>query len=316
MLIKVDYLFWLVGIILAITSSMTLFDRAHPKRWTTGAFWGVFAVLFLFGNWIPRDVIGGLVIVATLIAGINGVGHGRPRTLSLEARSASARRLGNRLFIPALTIPLGTLLGTLLFAHARIGGRYLFDPKNTTLIALGISCIIAIGLACWLTRDTLAESIRQSRSLTESLGWALVLPQTLAMVGLVFAAAGVGKSIAYLTDSYVNTDIRLLAIIVYVAGMALLTMATGGAFAAFPVMMVGIGVPVLIHVYHGNPAVVAAIGMFAGYSGTLMTPTAASFNIVPVALLDLPDKYAVIKAQIPTALILLVVNVALMDLLM
>jgi uncharacterized membrane protein len=37
---------------------------------------------------------------------------------------------------------------------------------------------------------------------------------------------------------------------------------------------------------------------------------------VPVALLDLPDKYAVIKAQIPTALILLVVNVALMDLLM
>ncbi|WP_333595055.1 5-oxoproline transporter, DUF979 family subunit, partial [Anaerospora hongkongensis] len=49
-----------------------------------------------------------------------------------------------------------------------------------------------------------------------------------------------------------------------------------------------------------------------GYCGTLMTPMAANFNIVPAALLDLPDKNGVIKAQIPTALLLLTVNVFLM----
>jgi uncharacterized membrane protein len=39
---------------------------------------------------------------------------------------------------------------------------------------------------------------------------------------------------------------------------------------------------------------------------------AANFNIVPAALLDLKDKYHVIRAQAPTALILLAVNIVLM----
>ena len=60
----------------------------------------------------------------------------------------------------------------------------------------------------------------------------------------------------------------------------------------------------------------AAIGMFSGYCGTLMTPMAANYNIVPAALLGLPDKNDVIKAQIPTALTLLLVNIILMYFLM
>jgi len=78
----------------------------------------------------------------------------------------------------------------------------------------------------------------------------------------------------------------------------------------------GVGVPVLVGMYDANPAVMAAIGMFSGYCGTLMTPMAANFNIVPVALLELPDKYAVIKAQMPTALMMLVVNIVLLYTLM
>jgi len=69
-------------------------------------------------------------------------------------------------------------------------------------------------------------------------------------------------------------------------------------------------------VFHGNPAVMVAIGMFSGYCGTLMTPMAANFNMVPAALLELPDKNAVIKVQIPTALTLLVVNIFLLNFLM
>ena len=38
--------------------------------------------------------------------------------------------------------------------------------------------------------------------------------------------------------------------------------------------------------------------MLTGYCGTLMTPMAANFNIVPAALLELDDPYAVIRAQI------------------
>ena len=50
--------------------------------------------------------------------------------------------------------------------------------------------------------------------------------------------------------------------------------------------------------------------MLAGYCGTLMTPMAANFNIVPVALLEMRDQYGVIKAQLPIALIMLVLNIS------
>jgi len=82
------------------------------------------------------------------------------------------------------------------------------------------------------------------------------------------------------------------------------------------VMTGGVGVPILVNVFHGNPAVMVAIGMFSGYCGTLMTPMAANFNMVPAALLELPDKNAVIKVQVPTALTLLVVNIFLLNFLM
>ncbi len=99
---------------------------------------------------------------------------------------------------------------------------------------------------------------------------------------------------------------------VYCLGMAAFTMIMGNAFAAFPVLTAGVGLPILIHQFGGNPAVVCAIGMLSGFCGTLMTPLAANFNLVPPALLELPDRYSVIKAQIPTAIPLLIANMVLM----
>ena len=44
--------------------------------------------------------------------------------------------------------------------------------------------------------------------------------------------------------------------------------------------------PLLIKQYDGDPAIICAIGMLAGFCGTLMTPMAANFNVVPANLLD------------------------------
>jgi uncharacterized membrane protein len=94
--------------------------------------------------------------------------------------------------------------------------------------------------------------------------------------------------------------------------MALFTIVMGNAFAAFPVMTAGIGLPLIVHRFGGDPIVMSAIGMLAGFCGTLLTPMAANFNLVPAALLELPDRNGVIKAQAPTALMLLAANTALM----
>ncbi|HEX8588886.1 DUF979 domain-containing protein [Pseudomonas sp.] len=316
MIISIQYLYWLAGVILAITSFMTTIDRSNPKRWTTGLFWGLFAIAFLVGEKLPPVWVGVGVIAMAVIAGFGGVGFGRHENLNDQARRASAGRLKNKLFIPALAIPLVTVIGAVLLKNIKFGDVFLLDPANSTFVSLGIGSLVALALACWLTRDTPVQAMRESRRLTEALGWALVLPQMLAMLGLVFNDAGVGKAVAHLATAYINLDFRLVAVMVYVLGMALFTIVMGNGFAAFPVMTGGIGVPVLVGMYGANPAVMAAIGMFSGYCGTLMTPMAANYNLIPAALLELPDKYAVIKAQIPTALAMLVANIVLLYFLM
>lgn len=316
MILSIQYLYWLAGVILAITAFMSITDRSNPKRWTTGLFWGLFAVAFLIGDRLPPVWVGVGVLVMALIAGFGGVGFGQHDNLPDKARRESAGRLKNKLFIPALAIPLVTVIGAVVLKNIKFGEVFLLDPANSTFVSLGIGSLVALVLVCWLTRDTPVQAMRESRRLTEALGWALVLPQMLAMLGLVFNDAGVGKAVAHLATAYINLDFRLVAVMVYVLGMALFTVVMGNGFAAFPVMTGGIGVPVLVGMYGANPAVMAAIGMFSGYCGTLMTPMAANYNIVPAALLELPDKYAVIKAQIPTALAMLVANIVLLYCLM
>ena len=316
MIISIEYFFWLAGLILLITALLTFADKTHPRRLSTGLFWLLYALVFLIGDRIPPAIVGIGAVVMALIAGFGGVGHGKHDVLPEAERRDSAKRLGNKLFIPALLIPLVTVIGTVLFKDVKIAGLPLLDPKNVTFVSLGIGCIVALGAACWLTRDSVGQGMRESRRLTEALGWALVLPQMLAMLGLVFADAGVGKAVAHLTTAYIDMSLKLVAVMVYCVGMALFTVIMGNGFAAFPVMTGGVGVPILVGMFHANPAVMAAIGMFSGYCGTLMTPMAANFNIVPAALLELDDKNAVIRAQVPTALAILVANIALLYFLM
>jgi uncharacterized membrane protein len=145
--------------------------------------------------------------------------------------------------------------------------------------------------------------------LANAIGWALVLPQMLAALGAVFAAAGVGTTIGSIAQHVIPSGSIFLAVLLYALGMVIFTMIMGNAFAAFPVMVAAIGVPILIEADGGRAAVIGAVGMLAGYCGTLMTPMAANFNIVPAALLELKSQYGVIKVQIATAVPLLIANI-------
>jgi uncharacterized membrane protein len=85
----------------------------------------------------------------------------------------------------------------------------------------------------------------------------------------------------------------------------------GNAFAAFAVITAGIGIP-FVFSQGANPAIAGILGLTAGYCGTLLTPMAANFNIVPAAIMDMKNKNGVIAAQAPLAIIMLIVHIVLM----
>ena len=311
-MIGLDAVYLLAGLMFGAFALQHALDAAAPRRWANTLFWGSYAATFLFGSALPDAVNGLLVLVMVVLAGLGRIGGTRASAGTADDRRTGALRFGNRLFVPALVIPAVALAGTLFLKDATFGGRPLVDPKQVTLVSLALGVLVALAVAYALLRPRLAAPLTEGRRLIDAVGWAAVLPQLLAALGALFLVAGVGKAVAEVVTHAIPLDNRFVLVAAYTVGMALFTVVMGNAFAAFPVMTAGIGLPLIVNVMHGDPVVMSAIGMLSGFCGTLMTPMAANFNIVPAALLELPDRNGVIKVQIPTGLILLGCNTLLM----
>ncbi len=311
-MITLEFVNVIMGVMLAGVAVVSARDVSSPKRYNNAAFWGLFAITFLAGSYLPNFVNGLLVLAMVLVMAIGKLGGAPPESTTRAERERSAARWGNTLFIPALTIPAVTLLGTFTLKYLHIGNVPLVDPKQITVVSLGAGTIAALLVGMIMLRPPASAPIVEARRLMDAVGWAAVLPQMLAALGAMFALAGVGPIVATILQRWIPLNTPFAVVATYAIGMALFTSVMGNAFAAFPVMTAAIGLPLVVHRFGGDVAVMASVGMLSGYCGTLVTPMAANFNIVPAALLELPDQNAVIKAQIPTAIALLVANVAIM----
>lgn len=310
-MIGVGVAYALAGLLFAAIAAFTAADRDHPRRWRNTAFWALLGVSFLLGDRLGDLGNGVLVLSLVLIGGVGGLGVSRPATTSGPEREALAARFGPRLFLPVLLVPATTLTGSLAFKSIRLAGHPLVDPAQVTVISLALGVVLALIAAMALVRPPWAAPIHEARRLLDSVGWAAILPQLLAALGAVFALAGVGRAVGALMGPWLPLDDRFAVVAAYGVGMMLFTVVMGNAFAALPVMVAALGAPLLIGRFGGDAAAIGALGMLCGYCGTLMTPMAAH-NIVPAALLGLGPG-AVIRVQAPTAVLVLLANLALME---
>ncbi|MEL4356813.1 MULTISPECIES: DUF979 domain-containing protein [unclassified Luteococcus] len=318
-MVKVEWFYWLCAAAFLVTAIIRLRDRSDAKRYGSALFWSIVAFCFCYGTFVvnktaPALVEGVAVLCLVVLAALGYPGRGTVETTDDATRERSAARLGNWLFVPALVIPaVAGLFAVMGMRNLSIGGRPLFEAHMATIIGLGAAAIIALGVAMAKFRvSNPAEPFREGDRLLGHIGWAAILPQFLATLGMLFKDAGVGEAVGRVTKMILPDGKLLAAVAVYCIGMALFTIVMGNAFAAFPVMTAAVGWPVLVEQFHGSPAPIFAIGMLAGFCGTLCTPMAANFNLVPAALLELKDSYGPIKAQVPTALPLLLVNIVIM----
>ena len=309
-MITLEDVYRFAGLIFASIAVLSAFDRTNPKRMGNALFWGCSPRAFF---WAPTSAISPTAFSSCVDSrgGLGFLGRGQPAD-DPDRRRERAARFGNGLFVPALIIPAVALTGTLLLPHIRIAGALLADPKQVTVISLAGEIIVALVTAILWLRPRWDVPLEEGRRLVDMIGWAAVLPQLLASLGAVFNIAHVGLAVSTLATRTIPLDQPLVVVAVYCIGMAVFTIVMGNAFAAFPVMTAAIGLPLIVQKFGGDPAIMASIGMLSGFCGTLVTPMAANFNLVPARLLELPDRYGVIRAQLPTALLLLLVNMALM----
>jgi uncharacterized membrane protein len=318
-MIKVEWFYWLCGIFFVLIALQVLNDRTNPKRLGSAAFWGILGVSFGYGTFVvhkqaPSWLLGIAVIGLAVLAGSGFPGKGEERTTTPAERVHFADRFGNKLFLPALVIPVVAAIFGAWLAKVKLGsGKLLLESGSATIIGLGVASILALVVGMVLLKPkSPAVPLHEGRRLLEHIGWAAILPQMLATLGLLFNASGVGKAVGHVTDHLIPKGSLIAAVALYCIGMAIFTIIMGNAFAAFPVMTAAVGWPLLHQQFHGTPAIIFAVGMLAGFCGTLCTPMAANFNLVPAALLEMKDQYGPIKAQIPTAVPLLACNIVIM----
>ena len=295
-LLEVFYV--MIGLYMASTMVFTLKDKNHKTRYGTALFWGIVSVIFMFGKMIPSTVTGALIIVFALLSAFKQINIGTLKQLDDTFTKMKSESLGLKIFIPSLAI---AIVAMLIASFTNLPGT----------VAIGIAATVALILTFIITKATPVEFVEDSNRMFQSVGVFSILPQLLASLGALFTAAGVGDIISNMISGVIPEGKPLAGVIAYCLGMALFTAIMGNGFAAFSVITVGIGVP-FVFAQGGDPVICSALALTAGFCGTLLTPMAANFNILPAALLETKDKNAVIKAQAPFALILLIIHIVLM----
>lgn len=289
----------IIGIIFILVGIKALKDKGMKDGIFTALFWFILAFTFIVGPYVPKFIVGICVVLFAVLTALNKVHQSASDVPSPKETRANADKLGYKVFIPAITLAVAAVL---------IATFWKALGANNAILA---SAIVALIVAFIITKCKPVYAVKDGSRLMDNVGTVGILPQLLSALGALFTAAGVGTVIASGVQAIIPEGSKFIATAVYCIAMALFTIIMGNGFAAFSVITVGIGIPFLI-MQGANPIVVGALGLTAGYCGTLLTPMAANFNIMPAALLETKNKYAIIKSQVPFALTMLVIHIFLM----
>ena len=290
----------IVGLIAIYAGIKNLLDKENPSRIGTAVFWCSFGIVCAFGDWLPAKVSGILVIVMCMPPIFKRVKVGKVNAPEKSHTEKQYQKIGMKIFIPALTVAVFSLVFALF-------------TNISSMIGITIGTFVAvIILMAYSPKENKPQVFMQdSERFLSLMGPLCMLPQLLGCLGGIFTQAGVGEVIANIVENVVPKGNVNVGIIVFAIGMALFTMIMGNAFAAITVMTVGIGGPFVLS-YGADPVTIGMLALTCGYCGTLCTPMAANFNIVPVAILNMKERWGVIKNQVLVAVIMLTVQICYM----
>lgn len=291
-----EVLYLIIGLICIYTAIANLRDKGNQKRYGTFVFWCTLGLMFVLGPWIPSLYTGILMCVMVAVPILHRISRGTQPDPSEEEAEKNYRKIGMKVFIPALSIGVFALAAALF-------------TSISPLVGMGVGVFAAVIILMIYSRDNKPKVFLQDcRRMMDIVGPLSMLPTLLAALGSVFTAAGVGDVIAQMVSNVIPSGNLVVGIIVYAVGMAIFTMIMGNAFAAITVMTVGIGAPFVLSL-GADPVVVGSLALTCGYCGTLCTPMAANFNMVPVAVLEMKDKNGVIKKQVLICIIMLILQI-------
>ena len=273
-------------------------DKTNPVRFGTAGFWALLGISFIGGSYLPSLYIGAIVVILALLTLFKQVRIGTLPTVDEVKANIEAKRLKNKIFIPVM------LMALIALVLAKVIPEF-------SKISISLAALLATISLLLITKSYPKSLLSENNRMVQQVSTSGIVPQLLGALGAIFTVAGVGDLISHLISDFVPSGSRFMGVVAYVLGMVLFSMIMGNAFAAFTVITAGVGVPFVFSL-GANPIIASALAMTAGCCGTLLTPMAANFNTLPVALLNMKNPNGVIKAQVGVAIVMIILHVFLM----
>ncbi len=299
-----EVVYMVMGLLAIYTGVKNACDKENTSRILTSIFWIVLGVIIGFGRFINgmengAIITGGLIFLMAIPAILKKVKPGKMDKPTQEQSERLLKKNGMKVFLPALSIGLSAIV----FATFTDLGA---------IVGVAVGVIIGVILLMMMSKENKpVVFLKDTERLLSTVGPLCILPMLLSALGAVFTKAGVGEVIASYVEKIIPTGNVTVGIIVYALGMVLFTMIMGNAYAAITVMTVGIGGPFVL-AYGADPTIIGMVALTTGFCGTLLTPMAANFNIVPVAMLDMKNRFGVIKNQVVIAAFMIVFQIGYM----
>ncbi|MDO5522104.1 MAG: DUF979 domain-containing protein [bacterium] len=299
-----EVVYMIMGLLAIYTGVKNACDKENSSRIPTSIFWVVLGIIIGFGRFINgmengAVITGVLIFIMAIPAILQKVKPGKIDKPTAEQSERLLKKNGMKVFIPALSIGLSAII----FATCTDLGA---------IVGVAVGVIIGVIFLMIMSKEnTPVVFLKDTERLLSTVGPLCILPMLLAALGAVFTKAGVGEVIASYVEKVIPNGNLTVGIIVYALGMVFFTMIMGNAYAAITVMTVGIGAPFVLAL-GADPTVIGMLALTTGFCGTLLTPMAANFNIVPVAMLDMKNRFGVIKNQVVISVFMIIFQIAYM----
>ena len=205
---------------------------------------------------LPNVLIGAMLVVMGCLTVTNQVKMGEFEESTHEFRQQSSEKLGNKIFVPAVSIGVMALILSLIQYNKDTAQTFFLKLSNffsfqlfsfgsssgdpTALdgaVMTGIACLVAFVLAIIICKPKLSETRSDTSRLLMQVGASCLLPQLLGALGSVFNEAGVGDVISSIISSVVPSGNIVIGVIVYVLGMVIFTMIMGNALLLLQLLL-------------------------------------------------------------------------------
>lgn len=157
----------IIGLVCISLSVFALRSNEQQAKVGTALFWSILGIIFIFGDWIPANIVGVLIIAMAVLSATKQVKVGSFKTSSEQFKLDSAEKIGNKLFVPAL------VLAVLAFVIAQFTNLGSYN-------AIGLSGIGALIVMFFISKSNVKEANDESIRLLSQVGPTAILPQILA----------------------------------------------------------------------------------------------------------------------------------------